>query len=84
MVDFLRDVSGASIFVNWRALETAGVDRNTPVTLDIGQTPLSEVLDKLLAQAAGEAHGKKSKLGYAVDEGVIVISTEEDLKKFDR
>ena len=32
VIDFLRDVSGANIFVNWKSLEAAGVDRNAPVT----------------------------------------------------
>jgi hypothetical protein len=80
IVDFLRDVSGANIFVNWRALEAAGVDRNAPLTLNVGQTPLSEALDKLLAQAGGE----DAKLGYAVRAGVIVISTDDDLKQQNR
>src|SRR4051794_33638642 len=29
-LDHLRDGSGAQIFVNWRALEAAGVSRNAP------------------------------------------------------
>ncbi|MGH7213518.1 MAG: hypothetical protein ACREIT_01960, partial [Tepidisphaeraceae bacterium] len=32
VIDFLRDVSGANIFVNWRALEQAGVDKNARVS----------------------------------------------------
>ena len=30
VVDFLRDVTGANIFVNWRALETAGISKDAP------------------------------------------------------
>jgi hypothetical protein len=77
IIDFLRDVSGANIYVNWRALEAVGVDRKAPVTLDLREVPLSEALDKLLAQAAG----KNAKLGYAVREGVIEVSTVDDVKK---
>jgi hypothetical protein len=32
VVDYLRDITNANIFVNWRALEAGGIDRNTPVT----------------------------------------------------
>src|SRR5207249_2105153 len=31
-IDWMRDVTGANIFVNWRALEAAGIDKNTPVS----------------------------------------------------
>ena len=30
VIDFLRDVNGANIFVNWKALEGAGIDKNAP------------------------------------------------------
>jgi hypothetical protein len=76
-------VTGANIFVNWRALESVGVDRNTPITLALANMPLSQVLDQLLTQSAARAArgGKPAKLGYTVDQGVIVISIDEDLKQ---
>jgi hypothetical protein len=80
VIDFLRDVTGANIFVNWRALEAAGVDRNTPITLDLSDSPLSGVLDQLLTQAGG----KTAKLAYDVREGVITISSDADIKKGNR
>jgi hypothetical protein len=78
ILDFLRDESKADIFVNWRALEAAGVDRKAPLGFESGAEPLSEVLDKLLGQVSG---GKDAQLDYDVDEGVIVISTRDELKK---
>jgi len=78
IIDFLRDVAGANIFVNWRALEAAGVDRKAPLTVSAGKMPLSEALHELLTAASG---GDEEKLGYDVQEGVIVISTADDLKK---
>jgi len=80
VVDFLRDVAGANIFVNWRALEVAGVTPKMPITLELGETPLGEALDKLLEQAAAGG-GKGAKLGYTVDEGVITISTADDVNR---
>lgn len=76
VVNYMRDVGQANIFVNWRALEAAGVDRNALVKLHFGAMPLSEALDKLLGQMGGKA----AKLGYAVRAGVITISTADDLE----
>ena len=80
IIDFLRDVSRANIFVNWRALEAAGVDRNAPLTINLSGIPLSEALENLLALPAGGG----AKLAYTVNEGVIVISTDDDLKNKDK
>jgi hypothetical protein len=77
-IDFLRDVAGANLFVNWRALEAAHVSRNRPVTVRLRNVPLRTALWLLLesAQAQGDA-----PLDFAVDQGVISISTAADLAK---
>jgi general secretion pathway protein D len=77
VVDFLRDITGANIFVNWRALEAAGIDRNAPVTARLRDVKFSKALSTILSDVGGGT----VKLGYTIDEGVITISTEEDLSK---
>ena len=76
-VDFLRDVSGANIFVNWRALENAKLDRNSPVTARMRDIKLSKALAIILDSLGGDT----VKLGYTVDDGVITISTDDDLAR---
>jgi general secretion pathway protein D len=76
-IDFLRDLTSANIFVNWRALEAAGVDKNAPITARLRDVPFAKVLRTILDDVSGGT----TKLGYTIDEGVITISTEEDLAK---
>ena len=77
VIDFLRDVSGANLFVNWKSLEAAGIDRNTPVTASLRNIKFSKALQIILDSVGGG----QTKLGYTVDEGVITISTLDDLSK---
>ena len=77
VVDFLRDVSGANLFVNWKALEAAGIDRNTPVSTRLRNVKFSKALNVILDSVGGG----QTKLGYTVDDGVITISTADDLSK---
>lgn len=76
-IDFFRDVSGANIFVDWKALEAAGVNRNTPVFARLRDVTFSKSLQVVLDSVSG---GQK-KIAYAVDEGVITISTRDELSK---
>ncbi|MDB5328229.1 MAG: hypothetical protein JWM57_3798 [Phycisphaerales bacterium] len=78
VIDFLRDTTQANIFVNWKALEAAGIDRNAPVSTRLRNVKLSKVLKTVLESVGG---GATVTLGYTVDEGVITISTTEDLAK---
>lgn len=75
VVDFLRDASGANLFVDWGALEGAGIDRATPVTMRVRNVPLSQALDMALSSAGKGA----VPLRYAADGGVVRISTADQL-----
>jgi hypothetical protein len=71
-VDFLRDVSGANIHVNWRALEAMGIDRQTPVSMQLSDVPMRRVLRSLLDECGGP-----NQLTYYVDDDVIEITSRE-------
>jgi hypothetical protein len=69
VIDFMRDISSANIYVNWKALEAAGVARNAPVSARLRGDTLEKSFDKILDNAAGG----KVRLGPAVGGGVITI-----------
>jgi uncharacterized membrane protein YgcG len=70
--DFLRDVSGANIHVNWRALEAAGVTQDTQVNMRLREVSLRKILNTLLSES-----GAGGILTYYTSEGVIEITTTE-------
>jgi len=75
-IDFLRDITSANILVNWKALEADGIDKqSTQVTVTLHDVKFSKVLDIILQEAGG------GKLAYTIDEGVITISTADELNK---
>ena len=73
---FLRESSGLDIDVNWSALDAVGVSKETPVTLR-----MKDPTYKQLLLAALEATSPKARLGYHIDNGVITVSTFEDLTR---
>ena len=68
--DFLRDVSGWRIEVDWPAIEAAGVDRNTKVTLAADGVRFGEALALLL-----EFHG----LAFATRGPAVFVTTRAAL-----
>lgn len=65
----------ANLYINWTALQTAGIDKNTPVTLHLAGVSATRALRAILDQAGGAT----TNLNYTIDEGVLTISTREDL-----
>jgi beta-lactamase regulating signal transducer with metallopeptidase domain len=74
-IDFLRDVTDLNFFVNWRALEAAGLDRNAPVTVRLKNVPFDQALRYILRDAGGG----NIALDFAVVDGIVNISTADDL-----
>lgn len=77
VINFLRDVTNANIFVNWNALEKESIDKSTAVSARLRDVKFSKALDVILKYVGGS----NVQLGYTVDEGVITISTLEDLSR---
>jgi hypothetical protein len=71
-IDFLRDVSGANVHVNWKALEQAGVSADAMINVKLRQVPLRKVLNLVLSEAAGG-----TGLTWYLDEGVVEVTTRE-------
>ena len=73
-VVYLREVTGANFYVNWPALQVAGIDRDREVTVVLTNVSAETVLRKVL-----DSVSDVTPLNYAIQEGVVTISTQEDL-----
>jgi len=71
-IDFLRDVTGANIHVNWKALEGVGVGKDTQVNCRLRGVSMRKVLDLIIGEA-----GAGTQLAYFIDQGVIEVTTRE-------
>ncbi len=71
-VDFLRDVTGANINVNWKALAAANVAPDAQVNIRLTSVPLRKALQILLTEAGGG-----ESLTYYLEDNVIEITTKE-------
>lgn len=71
-IDFLRDVGGTNIHVNWKALEEHNVTPDTTVNVRLRSVSVRKVLTLLLSEAGGG-----DALTFYVDEGVVEVTTRE-------
>ena len=75
-IQYLRKQLGAPLYVNWRGVKAAGASKSTKVSLKLEKVKLGDALRKLLAVAAGPG-----QLTYGVGEGLVLISTPDDLRR---
>jgi hypothetical protein len=69
-IDFLRDVAGVNITVDWKTLEAANITKETQINLNLHDVSASKVLSLILSQA-----GPGDLLTYFIDRNVVEITT---------
>lgn len=74
-VEFLRDATTLNISVNWKAIELAGIDRATPVTLHLRDVPVRKLIDFMLIEAGPGA------LDWYLADGIVRITTQAEADK---
>lgn len=78
VLDYLQAQTKVNIVTDWTTLEAAGIDRDTLVTLKLPNVvSVRTVLDQLCGQLGGE----NGAMAYAVDNGVLRITTRERLRR---
>ncbi len=79
VLDCIRDQTGVDIFVNWPSCELVGVDTDTPIMLGLTHGSAETLLRMTIKQASAE-NFDDDKLGWAIRDGVVQISTRWELK----
>lgn len=74
-VDFMKDVSGAPVDVDWKALDAAGVDRNAEVTLRLRAVTFGQAMRLILLSVT-----EKTALHLSAKDGKIQITADTPKK----
>jgi hypothetical protein len=75
-VTYLRSVTGANIFVNWSALQNAGISKLTPVSLSLQDVSARKILSLILEQVSPQ-----TPLVFYTHENVLMITTRSDANR---
>ncbi len=78
VVRFVETVSQLNIDTNWEALSRIGVQRETPVSLNLREITIQAVLDRVLSKVSPD---ERDKADWAIHDGILTISSDEDLRK---
>jgi len=76
VIDSLREVTGANFWVDWDTLQAANIDKSSLVTVNLRNVSAETVLRKVL-----DSVSVGTPLNYAIQEGVVTISTRDVLEQ---
>jgi len=81
VVKYLVATSDVDIDADWNSLASVGVKQDTTVNLNISaQIPIRVILDKVVQKISGDQYST-SKAGWAVEDGILRIASDEELRK---
>ncbi len=76
-VAFMGQVTGLNIYVDWKALDFIGVDRQDEITLQLADVSAGTVIDRMLEQVGDELDRPQ----WAVQDGIVTISSDQALRQ---
>ena len=78
VIEYIRTYTGLNVHADWNALQNVGIDQDYPITLQVRNVPVAQVLELVLADVSS-AH-ELNPVSYIVHKGIVKISTDRKLK----
>jgi hypothetical protein len=69
-IDFLRDIAGVNITVDWKELAAINISKDAQINLQLHDVTAGKVLSLILSQA-----GPGDLLTYSIDDNVVQVTT---------
>ena len=76
-IAYMEQVTGLEIYPDWKALDLIGIRPDTEVDLQLGQVAAESALKRVLEQVGDDLDRPE----FAIEDGVVVISSDEALRK---
>ncbi|MBX3395338.1 MAG: hypothetical protein KF841_08215 [Phycisphaerae bacterium] len=77
VIEELRALTGLNIVPNWTALEAQAIEKEHEVNIKLNNVRFEQALELIL----NEVGGGDVELAYEIDEGIVRISTKDDLSR---
>jgi type II secretory pathway component GspD/PulD (secretin) len=75
---FVATVTNLNLDVDWDSLDQIGIERDTRVSLELREVEARIVLDRILEKVSLDDF---NKAGWAIQDGILVIASDDDLRK---
>jgi type II secretory pathway component GspD/PulD (secretin)/tetratricopeptide (TPR) repeat protein len=77
VINYMKTVTGAEIYADWKSLNTIGIRTDDEVTLELGRVTAEVALRRVLEQLGDNLDRPQ----FGVEDGMVVITTEDALRK---
>ncbi|MBL8763565.1 MAG: hypothetical protein JNM07_04765 [Phycisphaerae bacterium] len=78
VLDYVREAAGVEMDVDWTSLAAIGVDRSSPVTMNLSRVPAGRLLTMVLEKASKDP---VHKARWAAQDGMVQVAAEQDLRR---
>jgi len=76
-INKISKLADLNIIVRWSVLEAAAIEKDTEINLKVHGISYRKILELVL----DDAGGGDVELGYVIEDGIIIVSTKEDLSR---
>jgi type II secretory pathway component GspD/PulD (secretin)/tetratricopeptide (TPR) repeat protein len=79
VLQFIHTITQQNVDVDWASLEDAGIQRDTPVSLNLTNVTAKTLLDRVVDKVSGA--DRSNQADWGVIDGVVTVASRERLNK---
>lgn len=77
VINYMKTVTGAEIYADWKSLDTIGIRQDDEISLDLGRVTAEVALRRVLEQLGD----KLDRPEFGIEDGMVIITTEDALRQ---
>jgi type II secretory pathway component GspD/PulD (secretin) len=79
VIQFFQTITQLNVDTDWQSLDRIGIQRETPISLNLSNVSARTLLDRIVEKASGP--DAFSRADWAVQDGVVMIASEERIRR---
>jgi type II secretory pathway component GspD/PulD (secretin) len=82
VLQFFQTITQINMDVDWNSLDRAGIQRETPITLNLNNVTARTLLDRIVEKASGpDAFSPETRADWAVEDGMVIVASEQRIRR---
>ncbi len=81
VIAYIGSISNAQIDPDWSSLEAEGIDKDTPVTLNLTNVSIRTILDRVSEKVSIDPYDTSTGASWTISDGVVLFGSKKQINR---
>lgn len=81
VIGYIAQISNTQIDPDWASLEAEGIDKDTPVTLNLSNVSIRTILDRVSEKVSIDPYDTSTGASWTISDGVVLFGSKKQINR---